>query len=54
LGKGSRDRTARQDSWYRIPWTGKPGQDSRERAGKPGQENWDRKVRKIDRIVQPG
>ncbi len=42
LGQDGRDRTARQDSWYRTA-----------RTGKPGQENWDRKVRKTDRIIQP-
>ncbi len=42
------DKTAR---------TEQPGQNSRDRiawTGKPGQEDWDRKVRKTDGIVKPG
>jgi hypothetical protein len=61
LGQNGREMTARQDSWCgdsldRTTGTRQQGQNSRDRTnktGKLGQENWDRKVGKTDRIVQP-
>ncbi len=44
-------------SWDRTAGIEQLGQDNQDKTagtGQPRQESWDRKVRKTDRIVQPG
>jgi hypothetical protein len=51
VDKGVWGEQRKQDSWDTAAGTGQLGRDDRDRtvvAGQPGQEIWDRKVRKTD------
>ncbi len=51
------DKVVRLRSWDRTAGIEQLGQDNQDKTamtGQPGQESWDRKVRKTDRIRQTG